>query len=326
MKRAILASPARDKDFAFGPAEARLGGVLQDWFSHLAGERRVSPHTLAAYRRDVRQFLGFLSVHFGETPSLALFDKLEPADLRGFLAARRKAGASSRSLLRQLSGLRSLARHIERSGISKLAVFSALRSPKLARRLPKALTAEAARAVVDIGSRGEEQRPDWVLARDAAVLTLLYGAGLRISEALSIVRKDAPSSLDHLTIVGKGGKSRNVPIIAPVKKAIAAYLDLCPYALVPDGPLFVGAKGGPLSARIIQLAVERLRGALGLPETATPHALRHSFATHLLGRGGDLRTIQELLGHATLSTTQIYTAIDSTRLIEAYRGAHPRAR
>ena len=309
------------------PADPALAATLQDWLSHLAGERRVAAHTLAAYRRDVGQFLRFLAIHFGELPSLALFRKIAPADLRAFLAARRKSGAGSRSLLRQLSGLRSFARHIERGGVSKLAVFSSLRSPKLPRRLPKALTAQAACAVVDVDSRAADQRPDWILARDAAVLALLYGAGLRISEALSIARKDAPTSgLDHLTILGKGGKSRSVPVIAPVKKAIAAYLDLCPYVLAPNGPLFVGAKGGTLSARIIQLAVERLRGALALPETATPHALRHSFATHLLGRGGDLRTIQELLGHATLSTTQIYTAIDSTRLIEAYRGAHPRAR
>jgi integrase/recombinase XerC len=326
MRRAISSSPPADKNLAL-PADPQLAMLVEDWLSHLAGERRVSVHTLAAYRRDVSQFLHFLSVHFGETPSLALIGKIAPADLRAFLAARRKEGAGSRSLLRQLSGLRSFARHIERSGFAKLAVFSALRSPKLARRLPKALTAKAARAIVDAQSRADDSRPDWILARDAAVLGLLYGAGLRISEALSIKRKDAPvGRLDVLSIIGKGGKNRGVPVIAPVQKAIATYLDLCPYGLAPDGPLFVGAKGGPLSARVIQLAVERLRGALGLPETATPHALRHSFATHLLGRGGDLRTIQELLGHASLSTTQIYTAIDSARLIEAYRGAHPRAR
>jgi integrase/recombinase XerC len=325
MPRPIRSASNKKPDF--GPADARLVAALEDWLSHLSGERRASAHTLAAYRRDVSQFLQFLSVHFGETPSLALFEKIEPADLRGFLAARRKSGAGSRSLLRQLSGLRSLARHIERRGASKLAVFSALRSPKLARHLPKALTAQAARAVVDAQSRNGDSRPDWILARDAAVLGLLYGAGLRISEALSIRRKDAPlGALDHLSIVGKGGKNRSVPVIVPVQKAVATYLDLCPYVLAADGPLFVGAKGGPLSARVIQLVVERLRGALALPETATPHALRHSFATHLLGRGGDLRTIQELLGHASLSTTQIYTAIDSARLIEAYRGAHPRAR
>jgi integrase/recombinase XerC len=322
MNRAISSSHK-----SFGPADPELATAGEDWLAHLSGERRVSAHTLAAYRRDVNQFLSFLAVHFGQTPSLALIGKIVPADLRGFLAARRKEGAGSRSLLRQLSGLRSFGRHIERSGFSKLAVFSALRSPKLARRLPKALTAKAACAIVDVQSRSEDGRPDWILARDAAVLGLLYGAGLRISEALSIKRKDAPvGRLDHVSIIGKGGKSRSVPVIPPVQKAIAAYLDLCPSCLIADGPLFVGAKGGSLSARVIQLAVERLRGALGLPETATPHALRHSFATHLLGRGGDLRTIQELLGHASLSTTQIYTAIDSARLIEAYRGAHPRAR
>ncbi len=326
MHRASSSKPA-DKNLAFGPADPELAIAVQDWLSHLSGERRVSAHTLAAYRRDVGQFFDFLSVHFGQRPSLALIGKIAPADLRGFLAARRKQGAGSRSLLRQLSGLRSFARHVEKSGLSRLAVFSALRSPKLARRLPKALTANAARAVVDAQSRAGDSRPDWILARDAAVLGLLYGAGLRISEALSIRRKDAPlAGLDHVSIIGKGGKSRTVPVIAPVQKAVAAYLDLCTYPLPADGPLFVGAKGGPLTARVIQLAVERLRGALGLPETATPHALRHSFATHLLGRGGDLRTIQELLGHASLSTTQIYTAIDSARLIEAYRGAHPRAR
>lgn len=181
--------------------------------------------------------------------------------------------------------------------------------------------------MVDTPSQNENSRPRWILARDAAVLALLYGAGLRISEALSIKRRDAPvCGLDTISVLGKGGKNRAVPVIGPVQKAVALYLDLCPYAFAPDGPLFVGAKGGPLSARVIQLAVERLRGALGLPETATPHALRHSFATHLLGRGGDLRAIQELLGHASLSTTQIYTAIDSARLLEAYRSAHPRAR
>jgi integrase/recombinase XerC len=324
MEEAISSASAESR--AFDAADPQLAAAARDWLAHLAGERRVSTHTLSAYRRDLSQFLHFLSGHFGETPSFALIEKIALADMRGFLAARRKEGAGSRSLLRQLSGLRSFGRHIERNGFCKLAVFSALRTPKLARRLPKALTANAARAVVDVGSRADDSRPAWILARDAAVLGLLYGAGLRVSEALSIKRKDAPiGRLDFVSIMGKGGKNRSVPVIAPVQKAIATYLDLCPYPLSPDGPLFVGAKGGPLSPRVIQLALERLRGALGLPETATPHALRHSFATHLLGRGGDLRTIQELLGHASLSTTQIYTAIDSARLLEVYRGAHPRA-
>jgi integrase/recombinase XerC len=165
-----------------------------------------------------------------------------------------------------------------------------------------------------------------VLARDAAVLALLYGSGLRISEALGILRRDAPAEAGQITVIGKGNKTRMVPVLPQVGKAVAEYISLCPFALDPDKPLFRGEKGGPLSPRIVQLAMERMRGALGLPETATPHALRHSFATHLLARGGDLRSIQELLGHASLATTQIYTAVDSTSLVEAYRAAHPRAR
>jgi integrase/recombinase XerC len=188
------------------------------------------------------------------------------------------------------------------------------------------LSSADARAVTTTAPREGEARESWVLARDAAVLALCYGSGLRISEALSIRRADAPvGAAETVTVVGKGKKTRSAPVIAPVRKAVEDYLALCPYALKPESPLFVGARGGPLSPRIVQLAMERMRGALGLPDSATPHALRHSFATHLLGRGGDLRTIQELLGHASLSTTQIYTAVDKTRLFEAYRLAHPRA-
>jgi integrase/recombinase XerC len=188
------------------------------------------------------------------------------------------------------------------------------------------LSAPDARAVTTTAAREGEAREPWVLARDAAVLVLLYGAGLRISEALSIRRADAPvGDAEAVTVVGKGQKSRSAPIIAPVRRAIEDYLALCPYRLTPGGPLFVGAKGGRLSPRIVQLAMARMRGALGLPDSATPHALRHSFASHLLARGGDLRTIQDLLGHASLSTTQVYTGIDSARLIAAYRSAHPRA-
>lgn len=318
--------PPADGDSVVTGCAPNLAVAARDWLSHLAGERRLSQHTLKAYRRDLSQFFGFLAGHFGKLPSLETIDEIAPADLRAFLAARRRQDVGSRSLLRQLSGLRSFARHIERKGLAKLAALSALRSPKSARSLPKALSAKAARAVVKATVLTDESGSEWILARDAAVLALLYGAGLRISEALSIRRKDAPIGHDVVTITGKGGKVRSAPIIAPVQRAIEAYLELCPYALPADGPLFVGAKGGALSPRVIQLTIERMRGALSLPETATPHALRHSFATHLLARGGDLRTIQELLGHASLSTTQIYTAIDSSRLLEAYRGAHPRAR
>ncbi|WP_297295029.1 tyrosine recombinase XerC [uncultured Methylovirgula sp.] len=322
----VRATPDPAPALAFGGADAELAATAGEWLDELAGERRVSAHTLAAYRRDLIQFFAFLRDHFGAPPKLAALSDIAPADLRSFLASRRASGVGSRSLLRQLSGLRSFARHLERKGLGHVAAFSALRSPKAPRRLPKALPAGAARALVDADSRAGDSRPNWILARDAAVLGLLYGAGLRISEALSIKRRDAPvGRIDVVTVIGKGGKTRSVPVIAPVQRAIATYLDLCPFPAAADGPLFIGAKGGPLSPRVIQLAVEQLRGALGLPETATPHALRHSFATHLLGKGGDLRTIQELLGHASLSTTQIYTAIDSTRLLEAYRGAHPRA-
>lgn len=325
-----MAPSGKDKGGAandFHPASPELAARAQDWLMHLRGERRVSPHTAASYARDLRQFLQFAGVHFGEPPSLSTLTRLAPADLRAFLAARRGSGAGSRSLARQLAGLRSFTRFLERNGHGQAPAFSALHPPKIRRGLPKPLPAEAACRLVRAGSQAAEPREPWILARDTAVLALLYGAGLRISEALAITRAEAPvGDREALTVTGKGQKTRGVPVIAPVQQAIADYIALCPYELAPDQPLFVGARGGPLRARIIQLAVERLRGALGLPGNATPHALRHSFATHLLGAGGDLRAIQELLGHASLSTTQIYTAVDSARLLEAYRAAHPRGK
>ena len=272
------------------------------------------------------RFWVFWRIILGERPDAAALKSLQPADLRAFMAKRRRDGLESRSLLRALAAVRNFLRFIEKKGLARTDVFGAVRPPKRPHSLPKALTVPDARDIVDPEQRAGEAREPWVIARDAAVLALLYGAGLRISEALSIGSAAAPvGAVDRVTILGKGGKSRTVPVIAPVRAAIEAYLALCPYDLA-GGPLFVGARGGPLSPRIIQLAVQRLRGALGLPESATPHALRHSFATHLLGRGGDLRTIQELLGHASLSTTQIYTAVDKTRLLDAYRSAHPRAK
>jgi integrase/recombinase XerC len=308
------------------PAAADLGGEARNWLAHLAGERRVSSHTVEAYARDLRQFLQFLTDHFGEAPSLGSLQELTGADLRAFLASRRREEVGSRSLLRSLAGIRSFARFLERQGKGKLGMFAAVRTPKLARILPKPLSVTGARGLAEVDSRAGEIRPPWVLARDAAVLALLYGSGLRISEALGLKRGDAPvAGRDHVTVLGKGRKTRTLPVIRKVQESIEAYLALCPFTLAPDGPLFVGARGGPLSPRIIQLAVERMRGALGLPDTATPHALRHSFATHLLSRGGDLRTIQELLGHASLSTTQLYTAVDTARLLAAYNSAHPRA-
>jgi integrase/recombinase XerC len=294
------------------------------WLGYLGAERRMSPKTLEAYRRDVGQFLAFLAEHLGGAPSLKALAKLTPADVRAFMAARRAQGAGNRTLMRGLAGARSFARFLERNGKGKVGALAAVRTPKLPRTLPKPLSIATAKRIADTELRAGEAREPWILARDAAVLALLYGSGLRIAEALALQRKDLPSG-DSLTVTGKGNKTRMVPVLPQVARLIADYVALCPLELPADGPLFIGARGGPLKARIVQLAMARLRGALGLPDSATPHALRHSFATHLLARGGDLRAIQELLGHASLSTTQIYTAVDSERLLEVYASTHPRA-
>jgi integrase/recombinase XerC len=321
-----MPKPADLTQLATFPAAPDLAAAAVAWLRHLAHERRLSPRTIEAYGRDARQYLSFLAKRFGAPPAIGDFTDCAPGDVRAFLAYRRAEGVEGRSLQRALSALKSLARHIAREHGQTAAALGAIRALKVGRRLPRPLSAPDARAMTTTALRDGEARDPWVLTRDAAVLALCYGAGLRISEALSIRRADAPiGETETITIVGKGQKSRSAPIIAPVRKAIEDYLSLCPYALKPAGPLFVGAKGGPLSPRIVQLAMERMRGALGLPETATPHALRHSFATHLLARGGDLRTIQDLLGHASLSTTQVYTGVDSARLLAAYRSAHPRA-
>jgi len=295
------------------------------WLTYLGAEKRMSPKTMDAYRRDVGQFLAFLAGHLGARATLKRLQNLTPADIRAFMAARRSEGLGSRSLMRQLAGTRSFARFLERNGKGKVGALAAVRAPKLPKTLPKPIPASAAKAMADADLRAGEAREPWVLARDAAVLALLYGAGLRISEALGLKRRDVAGNPDALTVTGKGNKTRMVPLLPAVMRLIADYLALCPYAVPPDGPLFLGARGGPLSPRIVQLAMASLRGALGLPDTATPHALRHSFATHLLARGGDLRAIQDLLGHASLSTTQIYTAVDAERLLEVYASAHPRA-
>jgi integrase/recombinase XerC len=297
------------------------------WLASLAKERRLSAKTVEAYARDLRQFLAFLTHHLGEPPSVEGILGLKPLDVRAFLAARRMGSVGSRSLMRQLAALRSFARHLEREGHGTASAFAAIRTPKVDKNLPRPLSALSAVAVTEAETRSGENRKAWILARDAAVLSLLYGAGLRISEALGLQRRDAPvDGVDTITVTGKGGKMRSVPVISAIQRAVEEYLQLCPYAVPPEGPLFVGARGGPLSPRIIQLAVEELRGALGLPDSATPHALRHSFATHLLAKGGDLRGIQELLGHASLSTTQLYTKVDAARLMDAFDAAHPRAR
>jgi integrase/recombinase XerC len=300
---------------------------LTRWLAHLRSERRLSPKTLEAYFRDVRQFLGFLAEHWGAAVTLPLFSQLEASDVRAFMAARRGDDIGGRSLMRALAGLRSFARFLEREGKGRVGALSAIRAPKIGKSLPKPIQIAGARRLADADERAGENREPWIWARDAAVMGLLYGSGLRISEALGLKRRDVPKpdAGDTLIVNGKGNKTRMVPVLSSVLALIDAYAAQCPHPLPPDGPMFVGARGGPLSPRIIQLTMERLRGALGLPDSATPHALRHSFATHLLTRGGDLRAIQELLGHASLSTTQIYTGIDTERLFEVYRTAHPRA-
>lgn len=306
-----------DTGFAISDA---LRAHISSWRRELATIRRLSPKTLEAYGRDVDQFMAFLSGHMGGTVDIGDLQTLRPADLRAFLADRRRNDTTSRSLARSLSGIKSLFTHLEREGIMALEALSVVRTPKLPRSLPKPLSAPEAKGAGP-AIHEMEDRP-WVAARDAAVIALCYGSGLRISEALALTRSDLDGTT--LRILGKGNKVRLVPLIAPVRAAIDDYLRLCPFSPSPNEPMFRGVRGGALSPRLIQLRLEHLRGAMGLPASATPHALRHSFATHLLARGGDLRAIQELLGHASLSTTQIYTHIDGERLLEAYRAAHPR--
>lgn len=304
-------------------ARPDLTKARAEWLSALENERRMAEKTVEAYERDTRQFLQFLTGHLGGPPSIKDVAELRPLDLRAFLARRREEGSGPRTLGRGLAGVRSLLRHLERQGLVNAAAATQARAPRTPRTLPKAMTAIDARRVVDANEQLAEE--PWVAARNAAVLTLLYGAGLRISEALGLNGSNLSGSETTLRMTGKGGKTRIVPILPAIHVAIAEYRKLCPYHLAAGEPLFRGSRGGSLQPAIVQREMRKLRSALGLPETATPHALRHSFATHLLGRGGDLRTIQELLGHASLSTTQVYTGVDTKRLLDAWEAAHPRA-
>lgn len=304
-------------------ADQTLLAERQAWLASLGEERRLSALTIDAYERDTRQFLLFLAGHAGGPAGLADVRDLRPADLRAFLASRRKDGVGARTLGRGLAGLRSFLRHLEKKGLANAAGSRAIRSPKQGKSLPKPLTAQQAiRVSSDEGQLAEEP---WIAARNAAVLSLLYGSGLRISEALGLTGKDLPAGARVLRITGKGGKTRIVPLLPASLEAVEAYRKLCPYAAGQDKPIFLGARGGALHPAIIQREMQRMRSALGLPDSATPHALRHSFATHLLSAGGDLRAIQELLGHASLSTTQVYTGVDAARLLDIYERAHPRA-
>jgi integrase/recombinase XerC len=302
---------------SFAPDAA---AAAQAWLASLRAERRMAAKTIEAYARDLGQFAQFLAVHLGEAADAAALARLNAADFRSFLASRRREDASSRTLARQLSSLRSFFRFAEKTGRFRNPALAAIRSPKLPHAVPKPLTPEKATRLVMSGALAADA-PRWEDARDQAVLTLLYACGLRISEALALTPAAAEAAT--LAITGKGNKTRRVPLIPAARQAIAAYLAACPFALKPNEPMFRGARGGPLNPRLIQLQVARLRGALGLPDTATPHALRHSFASHLLANGADLRVIQELLGHASLSTTQVYTEVNRAQLLAQYRKAYP---
>jgi integrase/recombinase XerC len=306
-------------------AAPALAEAASEWLTWLAAERRASVHTISAYRRDLQAFLTFMGGHLGGTPDLADLEKLSARDLRAWLAMRSAEKLIASSTARALSTLRSFAKRLARRGIGDISALKIVRTPKIAKAIPKALAEDETERLLDHAERGE----DWIARRDYALFTLLYGAGLRIGEALSLDRGHAPKTdgKEHtLKVRGKGDKERMVPILPAVTEALAGYLNALPFAIPNDGPLFVGARGDRLAAAIAQRALRNVRRQLNLPETTTPHALRHSFATHLLAGGSDLRTIQELLGHASLSTTQRYTKVDAARLKSVYNRAHPRAR
>jgi integrase/recombinase XerC len=302
-----------------------LRAAIDDWQAWLRNERRAASNTRAAYLGDLARFLDFTSEHLGKPPALRDLDRLRPADFRAWLAARANGGASIGTRARGLSVVRGFYRWLARAGLADNPAVSALKTPRVPRPVPKAL--DAAEALELLDTAPDQARASWIGKRDVAVLMLLYGCGLRIGEALSLSRREAPlPGQSALTVTGKGGKDRMVPLLPAVIEAVQDYIGACPFELAPEGSLFLGARGKALGARQIQARMVELRVQLGLPATATPHALRHSFATHLLAAGGDLRAIQELLGHASLSTTQRYTDVDAAGLLAVYQRAHPRAR
>jgi integrase/recombinase XerC len=302
---------------------ADAADIAMRWLQSLKSERRMAAKTLEAYARDVSQFSQFLKDHLGNSAGISDLSGLTVTDFRSFMAQRRRGGVESRTLARQLSAIRSFYRFAERNNHFKSSALSALRTPKLPHAVPKPLSIAAAKQVASADVLSTDETPKWVEARDRAVLTLLYACGLRISEAIGLTLNQSKNT--PLVITGKGGKTRIAPVLPRVREVLDSYVALCPYPLKPAEPMFRGVRGGELNARNIQLVIERMRGALNLPDTATPHALRHSFATHLLGNGADLRVIQELLGHASLSSTQIYTEVDRAHLLEQYRKAHARS-
>lgn len=317
-----MARPARLTPWSAAPD---LVVVLDRWLEWLALEQRASAHTQSAYRRDLNGFLKFMTEHRGAAVDLPDLSALSAGDFRAWLAARSARNLQRSSTARALSVVRNFFRWLQRRDLAESTALATLTGPKLPRGVPKALSLdEAEDCVSEVAAFAPTA---WSGKRDCAVLLLLYGAGLRIGEALSLTRREAPvAGQQSLMIKGKGNKQRLVPLLPVVSAAIADYIDACPHPLPPEGPLFVGARGGALGPRPVQRRMAELRVAFGLPDSATPHALRHSFATHLLAGGGDLRAIQELLGHASLSTTQRYTDVDAAALTRVYQAAHPRAR
>lgn len=308
---------SRGLDISAGGRDA-LNGFL----AHIRALDGASENTIEAYRKDVVSFLCFLSQHLGGPQGRGALAGIGLRDMRAWMAHERGAGLSPRSLARALSAVKGFYRWLsDQDGFDATAVLST-RAPKFTKKLPRPLSQDAAQDVMSLAQT--QARHDWVGARDRAVVTLLYGCGLRISEALGLTGRNADLP-DVLRIIGKGGKERLVPVLPAARQAVAQYVRLCPHPMSLEGPLFFGVRGGALSPRTVQKAVEQARLQMGLPASATPHAMRHSFATHLLNAGGDLRAIQELLGHASLSTTQAYTAVDDVRLMEVYDAAHPRA-
>lgn len=295
--------------------------LLESWLTSLADERRLSVHSLRAYRHSATLFLTHVEHAFGRQADIALFESLTAADYRGFLSARRAEGLSPRSAARDLSAIRTWMRWLRRNKGASLHALETLQSPKVKAGLPRPVSPKEAVDLAELA--GDLHGTPWIQARDTAVLLLLYGSGLRIGEALDLTGSVLPLS-DTLRVTGKGGKQRLVVLLPAVRQAIDAYLQLCPYAMRPSAPLFRGMRGGPLRQQSVQAAVRAARTAMGLPDSATPHALRHSFATHLLQRGADLRSIQELLGHASLASTQVYVSVDAARLIDIYKSSHPR--
>ena len=301
-----------------------VAAALEDWRRWLTSEKTASPHTLRAYANDVADFLAFLTEHRGRPPSLNDLGSAALPDFRAWLAARAGGGAGASTRARGVSGVRNFFRWLDRSGRLHNPAIGILASPKARRPVPRPLTVPDAEALLDEAAAVPDA--PWVGLRDRALLTLLYGCGLRIDEALRLDRRNAPLKAEVLRVTGKGSKQRDVPVLPAVRAALAAYLEACPFAGGPDTPLFLGTRGGRLNAAVARRQMAVLRGLLGLPDSATPHALRHSFATHLLGGGADLRAIQDLLGHASLSTTQRYTDVDAEQLLSVYEQAHPRAR